>query len=129
MSLAYIAAAEGTLDDPLPTRMGLRVDPTWSSLSSNNDRNALVDFDGLEKVQVRYILEHHVDKALIHLTDAHCHRLPYQPPTARSSLSSSCSAFLLTYRRIDRRNQEALGTTWQTRTSEAPAEGYGQEYP
>lgn len=52
VSLAYVAAAEGVLDEPLPRGMGLRVHrPEGSNVQVDNDN--LCEFDSLSLQHVR----------------------------------------------------------------------------
>ena len=55
VSLAYIAAAEGSLDSPLPVGMGLRVTPRAGS-SVPADWDGLCDFDQLQLPEVGMLL-------------------------------------------------------------------------
>ena len=53
VSLAYVAAVEGSLDAPLPVGMGLRVKCKALMLGQYDDPNKLYDFDALDLQNVR----------------------------------------------------------------------------
>ncbi|KAH7886667.1 hypothetical protein F5I97DRAFT_2017525 [Phlebopus sp. FC_14] len=58
VSLAYIAAADGVLDDPLPRGMGLRVPPLPGVAS---DSDGLCEFDTLDLQQMRSTIRDLID--------------------------------------------------------------------
>ncbi|TBU25270.1 hypothetical protein BD311DRAFT_764945 [Dichomitus squalens] len=60
VSLAYIAAAEGALDSPLPVGMGLRVKPRAGS-SVLTDPDGLCDFDQLQLPEMRSAITYLID--------------------------------------------------------------------
>ncbi|KAI0738313.1 hypothetical protein C8Q80DRAFT_1275827 [Daedaleopsis nitida] len=60
VSLAYIAAAEGALDAPLPMGMGLRV-PCKTAPADDQGLNRLYDFDTLDLPQMRMSITQLID--------------------------------------------------------------------
>ncbi|KAH9895584.1 hypothetical protein C8Q73DRAFT_688553 [Cubamyces lactineus] len=61
VSLAYIAAAEGSLDAPLPVGMGLRVKGKALMATQYDDPNKLYDFDTLDLPNMRMAIRTLID--------------------------------------------------------------------
>ncbi|KAI0656109.1 hypothetical protein C8Q70DRAFT_1014692 [Cubamyces menziesii] len=61
VSLAYVAAVEGSLDAPLPVGMGLRVKCKALMLGQYDDPNKLYDFDALDLQNMRTAISALID--------------------------------------------------------------------
>ncbi|KAL6306618.1 hypothetical protein BKA93DRAFT_773860 [Sparassis latifolia] len=59
VSLAYTSAAEGSLDEPLPSGMGLRV--SLASMGPSSDPDGLCDFDTLSRPQMCSVIVNLMD--------------------------------------------------------------------